>query len=271
MNKLLNKQMKLKIFIIIVFSLSIVFSSCNKRIRYIYERNQPADTVYTYKVKSEPYRLKPNDVLHINILTTDENVNKLFQLDNSEKNSNSRNSGGGEFYLTGFTVNDTGYVQVPILGNIYAEDKTVADFRSDVTAKTHQFLNNAIVNVKLVSFKVSFLGEVTNQGPILIYQDNIDILQGISRAGGITDYGNMTNVTVVRQEEDKRLVYKLDLTQREILNSNKFYLYPDDIVIVEPIKAKVAQLNLRDYFFFFSTFSSAISTTVIVLNVFQKK
>ena len=108
-----------------------------------------------------------------------------------------------------------------------------------------------------------------NRGSIFIYQDNIDILEAVSRAGGISDYGNMKEITVVRQENDKRKVFKLDLTDRELLSSNKFYLYPDDIIIVDPIKAKMAQMNLRDYFFFFSAISSALSTTVIIISLFS--
>lgn len=270
MNNYIIKQMNRPTFISIIIVLMIFSSSCNRRIRYIYNKDQKIDTVYNYQVNSEPYKLKPNDLLHINIVTTDEDINKLFQIDNQNAENNTRNSNGGQFYLTGFTVNDSGYVQIPILGNIEAQGKTVQEFRSDVTAKTYEFLNDAIVNVKFVSFKVSFLGEVKNEGPIFIYQDNIDILEAIARAGGISDYGNMRNVTVVRQEKNQRLVYKLDLTDRELLTSNKFYLYPDDVIIVEPIKAKIVQMNFKDYMFFFSAITSALTTTVLVINLFGK-
>ncbi len=254
-------------FLLIVIVLMIFSSSCNRRIRYIYHEDQKQYTVYKYQVKSEPYRLKPNDVLHISINTMDEDINKLFQIDNQQ--SNNRNSGGGEFYLTGFTVNDSGFVQVPILGRIAAQGKTVQEFRSDVTSKTYEYLNDAIINVKFVSFKLSFLGELNNVGSIFIYQDNIDILEAIARAGGISEYGNMREVTVIRQENEQRLVYKLDLTNRELLSSNKFYLYPDDVVIVDPIKAKMVQMNFKDYLFFFSALSSALTTTVIVISLFS--
>jgi polysaccharide export outer membrane protein len=106
-----------------------------------------------------------------------------------------------------------------------------------------------------------------NAGTQYVYQDNIDILEALARAGGVSEYADMRNVTVVRQKNDKRLVYKLDLTERDILTSEKFYLYPDDIVIVEPIKAKIAQMNVRDYFFFFTSLSSVLSTTVIIINL----
>ncbi|MCD4792393.1 MAG: polysaccharide biosynthesis/export family protein [Bacteroidales bacterium] len=253
-------------FFITIISLVILSSSCNKRLRYIYNEDQKNDTIYEYIVNSEPYRLKPNDVLHINIITTDSEINDLFKI-GDQNNDLNRNSAGGNFYLSGFTVNDSGYVDVPILGSILARGKTVQEFRSDVTDITYKYLNEAIVNVKLVSFKISFLGEVANSGSIFIYQDNIDILEAVSRAGGITEYGKMSNITVVRQEKDKRLVYKLDLSKRELLSSNKFYLYPDDIIIVEPMKAKIAQMNLRDYFFFFSAISSALSTTIIIISL----
>lgn len=258
-----------KSFIPIIIVILLFASSCNRRVRYIYKEDQKTDSVYSYNVKSEMYKLKPNDVLHIKIITTEPDINKLFEIGEQNNNANQFQN-GGSFFLSGFTVNDSGYVQVPILGNIKAEGKTVGEFRNDVTSKTHDYLKDAIVNIKFVSFKISFLGEIQNKGSIYIYQDNIDILEAVSRAGGVTDYADMRDVTVVRQENGKRLVYKLDLTQRELLTSEKFYLYPDDIIIVDPIKAKIAQMNVRDYFFFFSALSSAISTTALVISLFSK-
>ncbi len=258
-----------KILIFFIAAFVILVSSCNKRVRYIHKKNQEKDTIYSYNVNSGKYKLKPNDVLHIKINTTDENINKLFKIGN-EAGNNNRGNNGGEFYLSGFTVNDTGYVQIPILGILPAAGKTVSEFRSDVTSKTHEYLNDAIVNVKFVSFKISFLGEVNHAGPIYIYQDNIDILEAIARVGGITGYADLTKVTVVRKEKDKRIVYQLDLSKRELLTSQKFYLYPDDIVIVEPIKAKIAQMNIRDYLFFLSALSSALTTSVLIINLLGK-
>ncbi len=258
--------MNRKSYIYLILIFFIFSSSCNKRVRYIYKKDQKQDSIYSYKINSGEYRLKPNDLLHINIMTTDEKINELFQIGDLSGN-NSRSNNGGEFYLSGFTVNDSGYVQVPILGSIPASGKTVPEFRSDVTYKTHEYLNDAIVSVKFVSFKISFLGELKKEGPIYIYQDNIDILEAVSRAGGVSEYGNMKEVTIVRKGENERLVYKLDLTKRELLSSNKFYLYPDDIIIVEPINAKIAQMNLRDYMFFLSAFSSALTTGILILNL----
>ncbi len=256
---------------ILISSVIFIFfaSSCNRKVRYIYKEDQKQDSIYIYPVKSEPYRLKPNDVLHIKIVTTEPDINALFKID-EQNNDLNRNSNGGNFYLSGFTVNDTGYVQIPILGAIKASGKTVSEFRNDVTHLTFQYLKDAIINVKLVSFKVTFLGEINIKGPQYIYQDNLDILEGISRAGGVTDYANMSEISIVRKKKDKRLVYKLDLTQRELLTSEKFYLYPDDIIIVDPIKAKITKMNVRDYFFFFSAVSSALSTTALVINLFSK-
>lgn len=258
---------KIFFYISLFIFISVLFS-CNRRIRYIYNENDKFDTIYEYKVKSEPYRLKSNDVLHIKITTIDPDINNLFKID-EQSNDLTRSQGGGNFFLSGFTVNDTGYVQIPILGSLKASGLTVSEFRNDVISNTQDYLKEAIVNVKLVSFKISFLGEVLNTGTQYIYQDNIDILEAFARAGGVTEYADMRKVTVVRQEKDTRLVYNLDLTQRDILTSEKFYLYPDDIIIVEPVKAKIAQVNIRDYMFFLSALTSAITTTVIVINLFS--
>jgi polysaccharide export outer membrane protein len=260
--------MQKNLFYISLILLSASLFSCNRHIRYIQKEKGSADSVNVYKVNSEPYRLKPNDVLHIKITTIDPDINNLFKID-EQNNDLTRSQSGGNFFLSGFTVNDTGMVQIPILGVLEAQGKTVTEFRNEVISKTHEYLKEAIVNVKLVSFKVSFLGEIMNTGTQYIYQDNIDILEALSRAGGVTEYADIRNVMVVRQENDERIVYQMDLTRRDILMSEKFYLYPDDIVIVEPIKAKIAQMNIRDYMYFLSAMTSVISTTAIVINLFS--
>lgn len=256
-------------FFLTIIVLLILSSSCNRNLRYIYKEDHKHDSIISYKIQSEPYRLKTNDVLHIKITTSDPDINSLFKIDDQANDVN-RNLSSGNFYLSGFTVNDTGYVNVPVLGPIKAKGKTVSEFRNDVTSITHDYLKDAIISVKFVSFKISFLGEVINRGSFFIFQDNIDILEAVARAGGITEYGNMKEVTVIRKENDKRLVYKLDLTDRELLTSNKFYLYPDDMVIVDPVKAKMARINLQDYMFFVSAITSIASTTVLILNIVKK-
>ncbi len=254
-------------FILTIIFVVILFGSCNRNVRYIYKKDQKPDSVYTYNIKSEMYRLKPDDILHIKIITTEPDINKLFKI---EENAGTQSQNSSNFYLSGFTVNDSGYVKIPILGNIEAAGKTVPEFRKEVVEKTQLYLKDAFVSVKLVNFKISFLGEVNNKGTVYIYQDNIDILEAVSRAGGVTNYADMKAVTVVREEEGKRLVYKLDLTERKLLTSEKFYLYPDDIIIIDPVKAKIAKTNLQDYFFFFSAVSSALSTTALIISLFGK-
>ena len=254
-----------KIYFLTVITISVlIFSSCTRKMKYIYKEEKLSDSIHVYNVKSEKYKLKSYDVLNIKIVTTEPKINELFEINGQKNNSNQSES---SLYLSGFSVNDSGYVQIPIIGTLKAAGKTVTQFRSELTKKTHEFLKEAIVNVKLVSFKISFLGEVNNKGPVYIYQDNIDVLEAVSRAGGVTDYADMKNVTVIRNSQNKRLVYKLDLTRRELLTSEKFYLYPNDIIIVDPVKSKIARINFQDYFFFFSALSSALSTTALILSI----
>ena len=88
---------------ILISSVIFIFfaSSCNRKVRYIYKEDQKQDSIYIYPVKSEPYRLKPNDVLHIKIVTTEPDINALFKID-EQNNDLNRNSNGGNFYLSGF-------------------------------------------------------------------------------------------------------------------------------------------------------------------------
>lgn len=257
-----------RILILIIISV-IVLSSCNN-LRYIYsgDNTNKADSVYVYKNKVEQYKLKPNDVLHIKIITRNEKLNNIFAVD-KQANDLNRNNNGGAFYLTGFTVSDSGYIQIPTIGKLHVAGKTMPEVRKLIKEEADKYLTNSILNIKLVSFKISFLGEVNAPSTLYIYQESIDILEALARVGGISSTGDMRNVMVRRPIPDGYKVYRMDLTKRELLESQKFYLYPNDIVIVEPRRGKRFRENTQDFTFILSVVSSTITTFLLVMTLIR--
>jgi polysaccharide export outer membrane protein len=119
----------------------------------------------------------------------------------------------------------------------------------------------------LVSFKVTFLGEVGSQGPVYIYQEKIDFLEAISRAGGVTNYANMKRVKVLRPSEAGYFEYYVDLTDVNTLSTQQMFLYPNDIVIVDPVNSKNFRNKAQDYFVLISLFTSTISTVFLIISL----
>ena len=268
-NLMNNRDKKMRISILLLLLTSILASSCmHNKIRYIQDKNEVFEKVYEYPNQAPDYQIQKQDILYIKISSTNKEINEYFELDTRQIGS-SGGSQGNSYYLRGFTVNDTGYVSLPVLGDIHVKGYTVKEVQELVQQKTDEHLNNAIANVKLVSFYLTFLGEVNSEGKITVMQDHVNILDGIALAGGIGNYGNKKNVLIVRQTNTGTKSFRVDLTDRKILSSDKFYLLPNDIIIVEPLKNKSFQLGIRDYTLILTTVTSTITMVLLVINLMK--
>lgn len=259
--------MRISIIIFLLFSLFL--SSCmHQKIRYIQDKNEVFEKIGEYSNHVPDYRIQTKDILYIKITSTNKEINEYFEI-GTRQLGNSSGTQGNSFYLMGFTVNDSGYVSVPVLGNIYVEGATVKEVQDLIQKKTDEHLNNAIATVKLVSFYLTFLGEINSQGKITVMQDQVNILDGIALAGGVSDYGNKKNVLIVRQTLDGTKTFRVDLTERKLLSSDKFYLLPNDIVIIEPLKRKSFQLGVRDYTLVLTTVTSTVTMVLLLANLLK--
>jgi len=251
--------------IVPVIFIMILFSSClSNRIKYIQDKDEAFERISEYENKPKEYKLQPEDILYIKITSTNKEINEYFNQDSRNNTSNLQNS---NFYLDGFTVNDSGYVQVPVLGEIMVEGLNMKEVSNLVQQKTDEHLNNATVNVKLVSFYLTFLGEVGSQGRMTVLQDDINILDAIALAGGINDYGDKRNILVVRKTLNGTKTFHVDLTERNLLSSEKYYLLPNDMIIVEPLRNKTFRMSIMDYTMVLTTVTSTITMVLLIMNL----
>lgn len=249
---------------------SMLASSCMyKKMRYIQDKNEIPESVSKYENTAPTYIVKKKDILYIKISSTNKEISQFFDLE-SGQTSSSQGSGGNQYYLNGFTVNDTGYIILPVIGGIMVEGRSMKEIEDIVQSKTNEHLQHAISTVRLVSFNVTFLGEVGSQGKLTIMDDKVNILDGIALAGGISDYGNRRNVLMVRQTKTGSETFRIDLSDRKLLSSKYYYLVPNDIIIVEPMKNKAFQLGVRDYSLILTTVTSTVAMILLIANLFKK-
>ena len=121
--------------------------------------------------------------------------------------------------------------------------------------------------MKLINFQVAVLGEVEKPGNFTIDKDQINLLQAISMAGGLKEFGRPDKITLVRQTLQGSEVHTLNLQDKKVLESDYFYLMPNDVIYVEPIKGRAFLGSKFPYPLIFSTLSIALSATVIYLEL----
>ncbi len=256
----------IKQILYILSILTILLSSCSrKHILYLQDKDEFFDEAKNEFINQEKkYKIKKGDILHIDIISSNEKINQLFNINKS--NSTDLSGNGGGFYLSGYLVNDSGYIQLPIINDIFVKDFTINQIQDIIQQKANVYLKQAIVNVRFVSFRISFLGEFASKGQHVVYQNKVNILNGIAMAGGLSDYADKRKLLIIRNTSTGLKTIRVDVTKRNLLEKEEYYLRPNDIVIAEPIRSKVLRLNMNDYFLIITTISSTITTILLIAN-----
>lgn len=150
----------------------------------------------------------------------------------------------------GYLVGTDGDIQFPVLGNIKAQGLTKTQLKENIikTILDKKLLLAPIVSIRFLNFRVTVLGEVGHPSVIPIPNEKISLLEALGLAGDLTIYGNRHNVMVIREEitpdkRERRTITRLNLNSAELFTSPYYYLQSNDIVYVEPNKAKVASTS----------------------------
>ncbi len=206
------------------------------------------------------YTLRPGDNLYVKVSSLDKQINDMFTGGANNSNAGSVNEMG--LYINSFTVNENGFVMIPVLGEISVQGLTVEETQKAFTKRCDEFLKNSVVVVKLTSFRFSIIGEVYRPGTYLITRENFNIFEAISQGGDLKDYANRTDIRIIRKSDNGKKIFTIDLTKDDVFMSKAFYLQADDIIYVRQDKFKDYKLNVPTFTLILST----ISSVLLILN-----
>jgi polysaccharide export outer membrane protein len=169
-------------------------------------------------------------------------------------------SGAGNGVL-GYLVDETGNVNFPFVGNINVVSLTTAQASEKIQKALNDYVSNTSVTVKYIDNQVTVMGEVRNQGVFPFIQDKLNIYEALGLGGGLTQYGDRKKIILVRNEGVKIMHYRLNLSDSKIATKDYYYILPNDVIIVEPLKAISSSYQNITY----TTILSSITTLVAVL------
>lgn len=244
--------------------LAILLSSCVPLKKTAYLRIvDDADTVSNFiNERNIDYRIQPGDNLYIKVVTLDETTTSLLNPLNLGGVGSTNDAG---IYLQSYTVNEAGYLDFPMIGEAFVRNLNVEEVKEIITERLKEYLKELVVVVKLVNFNLTLLGEVQRPGQYKVYQTDINLFEAISMASDMTDFANAQEVAVIRQTKSGSKVQVFDMTKRDILSSEYYYLKPNDIVYVRPVRGKQFTFATFPYGVIFGF----ISSTILLLNYFQ--
>lgn len=259
----------MKNFISILLSLAVILNlfSCRSTRDMKLFQNMYDHQISKTAAKPAEYKIRKDDNLYIDIQTMNPEVDLMFAPTRQSAYGTQSNYGDltGQ-YLNGYLVNERGMIDLPMIGEVSVIDKTEEEAKKIVQAKVSEYYKGATIKLKILTYKFSILGEVRNPGVYYNYNKYLTVLEAISMANGLSDYAHLRNVLVVRPTINGEKSFRLDLTKKEILSSEAFYLLPNDIIYIEPDKYKNFGLNSSVY----SMALSAITTSILILTYINK-
>jgi polysaccharide export outer membrane protein len=142
--------------------------------------------------------------------------------------------------MNGYLVDDGGFIELPVVGKINVKNQTAAQVKDRIRESLKEYLKEPTVNVRNLNFRISVMGEVVRPALYTIPNEQITLLEALSLSGDATIFGRRDNVLVIREENGKRTFARVDLTRRDLFSSPYYYLHPNDVVYVEPGRARAA-------------------------------
>ena len=192
-------------------------------------------------IVSEPEQLiyKPDDILTINVSALDPDTVRPFNLPVVTNNATDVMMAQGVAQVQSYLVDYDGNIQFPVLGTIKVAGLTRTELTSLLTEKISAYANDPIVNIRLANFTITIIGEVANPGTFTIQDERITLLEALGMANDLTIYGARKNVLIIREVEGKKKFATIDLTSINTVNSPVYYLQQNDVIYVEPNKARI--------------------------------
>ena len=224
----------------VLFSLCLILlsASCAQRRNLVYLSDLPENTIDKQIISADKDpRIQSNDVLSITVNTLSTESNLLFSV-----NSNNINK-SGYYEREGYRVNKEGNINLPVAGTVNLKGLTIEQAQRRLMEDLGKYVKNPIVNVEFLNFRVTVIGEVNNPSTLTVPNEQINLLEALGMAGDLTAYGKRENVLVIREIDGKRSIVRLNLNNKDILDSPYYYLKQNDIVYVEPDKAKALEYS----------------------------
>lgn len=251
--------------IVYAILLLVCVTSCitKKELAYMQNNNFKENIPTEIATTSKEYRLQPNDVLSIKVLSAQPEIANPYNVMNPSNGFGFAEP--GSLFLNGYSIDKDGTISLPDVGDLKVGGLTTNEAREVIQSGVARYITDATVIVKLLSFKISVIGEVKSPGHYFVYNEQANLFEALSMAGDLTTAGNRENIKLVRQKPGSSEVILLDLKDPNIIKSPYYYLQPNDVIYVEPRSKYLSRENLS----LAGTVFGLVSTTILLLNYFR--
>lgn len=261
-----------------VLTVVLLIASCvpNRRITLLQHSAGSGEELKANEMKARKYEtgtieylLNPNDLLDIKISTmTPSAFNPFNDADRTLVPGVVYGQSGSLVQSHGYYIDPGGYLELPILGRLPVAGLTIGQAQDSIASVVKKYLERPVVRLRLLNFRFSVIGEVKMESTQLSGDNNLTLLQALAMSGGASEFGDLSKIKIIRHAGENTYVFFVNLLTEDYLSSPFYYVQPNDVIVVPPLKQrpylKYVSPNL-------SIFATAVSLLVAVVTLFRIK
>lgn len=259
----------------------LLLSSCisNKKIMYMQTLEEDAAPTSSSGEKIpynyDSYRMQFFDIVDINIKTTSEELNEVFGITGNPSSSaaSSVSGGGGQaggdaFFMNGYTIDEDGKIELPLLGELSFVGLTTKEAQALVEQEVTKYVNEGqyFVRVRLGGIRYSALGEFNSPGKRTILQNRVTIFEAIAAAEDLTVLAKRDEIVLLRQYPDGQQIHRINLNDKNLLSSEFFFINPNDVLYAEPLKVREIG-NTTNFIQTLTLLTTTVTAIALILNL----
>ncbi len=227
-----------RLFLILL--ICVFTTSCIPTKDLIYFQGEQIAKEEMAKIVNEPYKLQVNDIVDIRIKAADEKLVALFNQAAGQGQQQLQVT-AENIYFNAYSVDIHGNIRLPYLGELNVLGYTEEEVRKKIEKEFESYFKNpddVFITVKLAGIRFSVIGEVANPGVLVLFQNQVSLIEAIANAGDIEITGNRKKVVIWRKNAEETKEFQFDLTSVTTFDSENYFIQPNDIIYVEPLKQK---------------------------------
>lgn len=268
MTVMFEKLMKIQ-SLILSFSLAAVLASCSSS-KTVLPYFTDISTIQEGVLTNGDYmpEIRPDDELYIAVNSASPEATAIYNIPTA--NPSTRELFGSTIppRPQTYVVSSSGDIDFPEIGKLHVAGMTIEQLQAELTKRISKDVDNPIVIVEMVNFQVNVAGEVNNPGPVRVNRNRFSILDALSAAGDMTQYGERSNVLLIREKDGKKEFVHLDMNSSDVLTSPYYYLRQNDYIYVEPNKIRQANSKYnQDNAFKLSVISTIVSASSVIASL----
>jgi Periplasmic protein involved in polysaccharide export len=243
----------IQLFVILLLAAGLTSCITTRQTNYL-QTIAKSKSTFNDSASYEDYHLKEGDRLYIQVYSTDTKTNALF---NGSGNNGSQMLGSNsDLDLYTYLIQTDGNIDFPTVGDIFLRDKTLRESKKAIEEAIRPILKVNSVDVRLIGQSFSVIGS-GKSGRFIFPKEKINIYQALAIAGDFGTYTDRSKIKILRKTGKGTLIKSFDIRNIDIINSEFYYLEPDDIIFLQPLNSQ---------FFGVTTLWSAISTVITTIS-----